>query len=85
MVSPKQSFVVCPCCTLPHLSPATPSAAQYVTDLIAGMTTVMDGPHIGPFNVGNPGTEAGPLSLSLTCLASHASLSQLMRVFVSFP
>mmetsp|Transcript_8565 Transcript_8565/g.14727 ORF Transcript_8565/g.14727 Transcript_8565/m.14727 type:complete len:333 (+) Transcript_8565:42-1040(+) len=27
---------------------------QYVTDLIAGMTTVMEGSHIGPFNVGNP-------------------------------
>lgn len=28
---------------------------QYISDLIAGMTTVMEGPHVGPFNVGNPG------------------------------
>ncbi|MEW5303568.1 MAG: hypothetical protein WDW36_006247 [Sanguina aurantia] len=28
---------------------------QYVTDLVAGLTTVMAGPEIGPFNVGNPG------------------------------
>lgn len=28
---------------------------QYISDLINGMVTVMDGPQIGPFNVGNPG------------------------------
>lgn len=28
---------------------------QYVSDLIAGLVAVMDGPEIGPFNVGNPG------------------------------
>lgn len=28
---------------------------QYVEDLVKGLVTVMDGPHIGPFNVGNPG------------------------------
>ncbi|KAL6744962.1 UDP-D-glucuronic acid decarboxylase [Haematococcus lacustris] len=28
---------------------------QYISDLIAGMVTVMEGPMIGPFNVGNPG------------------------------
>ncbi|KAG2499378.1 hypothetical protein HYH03_002953 [Edaphochlamys debaryana] len=28
---------------------------QYVSDLIKGLVTVMDGPEIGPFNVGNPG------------------------------
>lgn len=28
---------------------------QYVDDLVKGMVTVMDGDHIGPFNVGNPG------------------------------
>ncbi|MEW5310074.1 MAG: hypothetical protein WDW38_001905 [Sanguina aurantia] len=28
---------------------------QYVTDLVAGLTTVMAGSEIGPFNVGNPG------------------------------
>lgn len=27
---------------------------QFVSDLVAGMTTVMDGDEIGPFNVGNP-------------------------------
>ncbi len=28
--------------------------SQYIGDLIAGMVAVMEGPHIGPFNVGNP-------------------------------
>lgn len=28
---------------------------QYVSDLINGMVTVMEGEHIGPFNIGNPG------------------------------
>ncbi|KAG2443077.1 hypothetical protein HYH02_009491 [Chlamydomonas schloesseri] len=28
---------------------------QYVSDLVKGLVTVMDGPEIGPFNVGNPG------------------------------
>lgn len=28
---------------------------QYISDLVAGMMTVMDGDHIGPFNTGNPG------------------------------
>mmetsp|Transcript_11679 Transcript_11679/g.25044 ORF Transcript_11679/g.25044 Transcript_11679/m.25044 type:complete len:333 (+) Transcript_11679:129-1127(+) len=28
---------------------------QYVADLIAGMVAVMEGPHLGPFNIGNPG------------------------------
>lgn len=28
---------------------------QYISDLIAGMITVMEGDHLGPFNVGNPG------------------------------
>lgn len=28
---------------------------QYVTDLVKGMVTTMDGPEIGPFNIGNPG------------------------------
>ncbi|PNH12089.1 UDP-glucuronic acid decarboxylase 1 [Tetrabaena socialis] len=28
---------------------------QYVSDLVQGLVTVMDGPHIGPFNIGNPG------------------------------
>eukprot|EP01025_Chloroclados_australasicus_P069284 TRINITY_DN9754_c1_g2_i4.p3 TRINITY_DN9754_c1_g2~~TRINITY_DN9754_c1_g2_i4.p3 ORF type:complete len:387 (-),score=38.60 TRINITY_DN9754_c1_g2_i4:1493-2527(-) len=28
---------------------------QYVSDLIRGLVAVMDGPYIGPFNVGNPG------------------------------
>lgn len=27
---------------------------QFVSDLVAGLVAVMDGPHIGPFNVGNP-------------------------------
>ena len=36
-----------------HVPPSpTP---QYISDLIAGMVTVMEGPHTGPFNVGNPG------------------------------
>ncbi|KXZ56661.1 hypothetical protein GPECTOR_1g596 [Gonium pectorale] len=28
---------------------------QYVSDLVRGLVAVMDGPEIGPFNVGNPG------------------------------
>lgn len=28
---------------------------QYIDDLIRGLVAVMDGPEIGPFNVGNPG------------------------------
>jgi len=28
---------------------------QYVSDLIAGLAAMMDGPHLGPFNIGNPG------------------------------
>ncbi|EFJ42919.1 hypothetical protein VOLCADRAFT_66420 [Volvox carteri f. nagariensis] len=28
---------------------------QYVSDLVRGLVAVMDGPHIGPFNIGNPG------------------------------
>lgn len=28
---------------------------QYISDLVAGIIAVMDGPHVGPFNVGNPG------------------------------
>ena len=28
---------------------------QYISDLVAGIITIMDGPHIGPFNTGNPG------------------------------
>lgn len=28
---------------------------QYISDLIAGIVAVMDGPDIGPFNIGNPG------------------------------
>ncbi|KAG2442856.1 hypothetical protein HXX76_002935 [Chlamydomonas incerta] len=28
---------------------------QYVSDLVKGLVTVMDGPEIGPFNIGNPG------------------------------
>ena len=27
---------------------------QYVADLVNGLLTVMEGPHIGPFNIGNP-------------------------------
>ena len=27
---------------------------QYVSDLVKGLVTVMDGPEIGPFNIGNP-------------------------------
>ncbi|CAD7704686.1 unnamed protein product [Ostreobium quekettii] len=28
---------------------------QFVTDLVKGMVAVMDGAHVGPFNIGNPG------------------------------
>lgn len=28
---------------------------QYISDLIAGLVKVMNGPEMGPFNVGNPG------------------------------
>ncbi|XP_019436844.1 PREDICTED: UDP-glucuronic acid decarboxylase 1-like [Lupinus angustifolius] len=28
---------------------------QYVSDLVNGLTALMDGEHIGPFNLGNPG------------------------------
>ncbi len=28
---------------------------QYISDLVAGIIAVMEGPHVGPFNVGNPG------------------------------
>jgi nucleoside-diphosphate-sugar epimerase len=28
---------------------------QYISDLVAGIIAVMDGPEIGPFNIGNPG------------------------------
>jgi nucleoside-diphosphate-sugar epimerase len=28
---------------------------QYISDLVAGIIAVMDGPQIGPFNIGNPG------------------------------
>lgn len=28
---------------------------QYIADLVAGIIAVMEGPHVGPFNVGNPG------------------------------
>ena len=28
---------------------------QYVTDLVNGMITTMEGEHVGPFNIGNPG------------------------------
>ena len=31
---------------------------QFVSDLVAGLVAVMDGPHIGPFNIGNPGERA---------------------------
>ena len=36
---------------------------QYVSDLVAGMMAVMDGPETGPFNVGNP-TEFTMLELA---------------------
>ncbi|KAL3139472.1 UDP-glucuronic acid decarboxylase 2 [Trebouxia sp. C0009 RCD-2024] len=36
---------------------------QYVSDLIKGMVTVMDGPEAGPFNIGNP-TEFTMLELA---------------------
>lgn len=36
---------------------------QYVSDLVAGMVAVMDGPETGPFNVGNP-TEFTMLELA---------------------
>lgn len=28
---------------------------QYVTDLVNGMIMTMEGDHVGPFNIGNPG------------------------------
>ena len=34
-------------CTATH-------GSQFISDLVKGIVAVMDGPYIGPFNVGNP-------------------------------
>jgi UDP-glucuronate decarboxylase len=38
----------CACC------PPPPPYTQFISDLVKGIVAVMDGPYIGPFNVGNP-------------------------------
>ncbi|KAJ6864829.1 UDP-glucuronic acid decarboxylase 1 [Populus alba x Populus x berolinensis] len=57
---------------------------QYVSDLVDGLVALMEGEHVGPFNLGNPG-EFTMLELAEVCLSSNFLFFLFLKRRIPFP